>query len=117
MTRFISASKPSYLNTQSKLVQNIVKMICYRAETAFANLLTPHYKRAGQEVRMLVKAVILNPIDMEVDPEKQQLGITLYPLSNKRSNEAVRIICQNLNRTNTVYPGTNLRLTYKIATI
>ena len=105
------------LNTQSKLVQNIVKMICYRAETAFANLLTPHYKRAGQEVRMLVKAVILNPIDMEVDPEKQQLGITLYPLSNKRSNEAVRIICQNLNRTNTVYPGTNLRLTYKIATI
>ena len=109
-------SRYNQLNTESKLVQNIVKMICYRAETAFANLLTPHYKRASQEVRMLVKAVILNPINLEGDPEKQQLNITLYPLSNQRSNEAVRQICLTLNRTNTIYPGTNLRLNYKIAT-
>jgi hypothetical protein len=109
-------SRYNQLSTESKLLQNVIKMICYRAETAFANLLAPHYKRASQEIRMLIKSVIQTPINMEVDTEKEALNITLYPLANQRSNEAVRKICDKLNETETMYPGTNLRITYKIAT-
>jgi hypothetical protein len=105
------------LNRESKRVLNIIKIICYRAETAFANLLSPHYKRAKQEVRALIKSIIHTPIDMEVDKDKEQLKITLYPLSNQRSNEAVGKICGKINDTNTIYPGTNLRLIFKIAKI
>jgi len=53
---------------------------------------------------------------MEVDRNKEQLNITLYPLANQRSNLAVSNICETINQTNTKYPGTNLRLCYKIAT-
>jgi len=92
-------------------------MICYRAETAFACQLAPHYKRAEQEIRTLAKTVIQTPINLEVDQQNQELKITLYPLSNQRSNEAVGKICDRLNDTKTRYPGTNLRLNYKIATV
>ena len=104
------------LNQESKRVQNIIKIICYRAETALATLLSPHYKRAEDEMRMLVKAIINTPIDVEVNNENEELKCTLYPLANQRSNMAVGKICQTINQTNTIYPGTNLRLNYKIAT-
>ena len=104
------------LSQESKMFQNVIKMICYRAETALANLIAPHYKRANQEIRALIKSVINTPINMEVDSEKGELKINLYSLSNQRSNEAVGKICEKLNETNTIYPGTNLRLIYKIAT-
>jgi hypothetical protein len=105
------------LDSESKMVQPIIKIICYRAETALAGLLSPHYKRSEDEIRMLVKSIINTPIDMEVDIEHAELRITLYPLANQRSNEAVSKICQTINQTNTTYPGTNLRLSYKIATV
>ena len=62
------------------------------------------------------KAIINTPINMEVDIENQLLIITLYPLANQRGNEAVSNICDKVNTTNTVYPGTNLKLFFKIAT-
>jgi hypothetical protein len=105
------------INQESKKLQNIIKMICYRAETALASLLSSHYKRAEDEIRMLVKSIINTSINMEVDDENETLTISLYSLSNKRSNEAVSKICEKINSTNTIYPGTNLRLIYKIATV
>jgi len=55
------------LNRESKALQNVIKMICYRAETALANLIYPHYKRANQEIRALIKSIIHASINMEVD--------------------------------------------------
>jgi len=104
------------LNQESKTLQNAIKMICYRAETALAALLAPHYKRANQEIRALIKSIIKTPINLEVDKENQLLKITLYPLANQRSNDAVSKICETVNETNTIYPGTDLRLFFKIAT-
>jgi len=105
------------LNKESKALQNIIKIICYRAETALAALLSPHYKRANQEIRALIKSIIHTPINMEVDQKNELLKITLFSLSNQRSNEAVSKICDTVNATNTIYPGTNLRLNFKIATV
>ena len=110
------SSRYNRLNHESKMLQNVIKMICYRAETALANLIAPHYKRANQEIRALIKSVINTPINMEVDRENGELKINLYSLANQRSNEAVGKICETLNATNTIYPGTNLRLIYNIAT-
>jgi len=110
------SSRYNRLNHESQMLQNVIKMICYRAETSLANLIAPHYKRASQEIRALIKSVINTPINMEVDREKEELKINLYSLANQRSNEAVAKICETLNQTNTIYPGTKLRLIYKIAT-
>ena len=110
------ATRYNRLNQESKTLQNVIKMICYRAETALAALLSLHYKRANQEIRALIKSIIHTPVNMEVDGENELLKITLYPLANQRSNQAVSKICDTVNQTMTIYPGTNLRLFFKIAT-
>ena len=102
------------LHQESKTLQNIIKMICYRAETALAGKLAPHYKRADHEIRALVKSIIQTTINLDVDHEKELLTITLYPLSNQRSVEAVRNICDTVNEMQTIYPGTNLKMCFKI---
>ena len=104
------------LNKESKHLQNIIKMICYRAETSLANLLYPHYKRADDEIRTLIKSLIQTPVNMEVDHKNEELKINLSTLANIRSNEAITKICNSLNNTKTIYPGTNLKLIYKSAT-
>jgi hypothetical protein len=110
-------SRYTKLDQESKHLQNIVKMICYRAETALARLLEPHFSRSRDEIRALVKSIIKGQIDLRPDHENGKLEITLYPLANNRSNEAVRKIIHLLNQTRTKYPGTDLTLCYKTATI
>ena len=105
------------LHQESKYLMNIIKMICYRAETALANKLAPHFSRSDDEIRALVKAITHLSIDMIPDKENALLNITLYPLSNLRSQNALANIIDQVNATNTVYPGTTLIMKFKIATL
>jgi prepilin-type processing-associated H-X9-DG protein len=105
------------LKTESKHLQNIIKIICYRAETSLANQLAIHYKKAINEVRALVKSIIFARADIAPDYNQNTLTITLYSLATPRDNEAAAEICKTLNETETIYPGTNLKLFYKSATI
>lgn len=104
------------LNGESKHFQNIIKMICYRAESAFANLLAPHYKKSINEKRALTKKIINTRIDLKPDYEKKKLFVNLYTLSTPRDNNAVYKILETLNDSKTIYPGTDLVLCYEIAT-
>ena len=105
------------LKTESKHLQNIIKIICYRAETAFANLLAIDYKKSVNEIRSLVKSIIFNKIDLYPDYQNNLMIVCIYSMSTPRDNKAVENICQTLNETETVFPGTDLRLFYKIRTI
>jgi hypothetical protein len=104
------------LHIESKHFQNIIKMICYRAETSFANLLAPHYSKSSNEKRMLTKSIIKSNIDLIPCYKTNTLNINLYSLSTPRDNAAVKEMCQILNEQNVHYPGTNLRLRYNMAT-
>ena len=102
---------------ESKLFRNIIKMICYRAETSFASMLTKDYKKAFNEKRALAKSVINTPVDLWVDNENQKLLVTLYTQATPRDNQAVEQLCLKLNESNTKFPGTQLNLVYKTATM
>lgn len=104
------------LHLESKHFQNIIKMICYRAETSFANLLAPHYNKSINEKRMLTKSIIKSNIDLIPCYKTNTLTIKLYALSTPRENKAANKICTILNQQKTFYPGTNLRLNYKMTT-
>ncbi len=85
------------LKTESKHLQNIIKMICYRAETAFANLLAPHYIKSNDQIRALVKSIIFAKADIYPDYQKSTLTIRLNGLATPRDNLAVSEICHTLN--------------------
>ena len=63
------------LNMESKRFLNIIKMICYRAETACANLLSSGYAK-----RALVKSIIKSHADILPDYQNNQLLIKIYTL-------------------------------------
>ena len=101
------------LKTESKLLINVVKMICYRAESAVASLLEPYLSRADDEKRMLVKQIIQNNADLIPNYENNTLTITLHGLSTPRFNQAAHQLSKILNETETLFPGTNLRMIFK----
>ena len=104
------------LKTESKHLQNIIKIICYRAETALANLLASHYKKNADQIRALVKSIIFAKADLYPDYQTNILTVRLNSLATPRDNLAIKEICQILNDYEAVFPGTNLRLVFKTAT-
>jgi hypothetical protein len=104
------------LKTESKHLQNIIKMICYRAETAFANMLATEYKKKTNEIRALVKSIILSKADIMPDYKNHILTVILYSLATPRDNLVLQKICGILNDTETVFPGSDLKLVFEMAT-
>ena len=105
------------LHQESKYLMNILKMICYRAETALADKLAPHFSRADDEIRALVKAITHLSIDLRPDIENNMLHITLYPLANLRSQQAMANIIDEVNASRTIFPASNLVMKFEIATL
>jgi hypothetical protein len=105
------------LDFESKLFQNIIKMICYRAETSFSILLAANYQKKTTEMRALTKSLIASKANIIPDYENETLTVELYSLSNPRDNKAAIEICNTLNDSETKFPGTELQLIYKFATI
>lgn len=104
------------LDMEGKLFQNIIKMICYRAETAICLLLNSEIYTKQEEVRLLVKSIIKTRGDIIPDYKQNTLTIKLYTQSTPRNNNALEKLCETLTDSETIYPGTELRLIYKIAT-
>ena len=88
-------------------------MIAYRAETSIVNLLGDFYSKAKDEGRMLVKEIVKTDADLQPDYEKKTLTVKLHSLSTPRANKAVEQICQLLNESETIFPGTELRMIYQ----
>ena len=104
------------LKTESKHLQNIIKMICYRAETALANMLASEYKKKTNEIRALLKSVLFSKADIMPDYKNNTLSVKLYSLATPRDNIALEKICHLLNDTDTVFPGSDLKMVFNIAT-
>lgn len=101
------------LKPESKLFMNIIKMICYRSETSLAETIAPHFYKQKEEKRMLIKQLFKTPADINCNEKEQTLTITVGSLSASRYNEAIKSLCTILNETETIFPGTNLKLIYK----
>jgi hypothetical protein len=105
------------LKTESKILMNVIKMICYRAESAVASLLAPHLSNADKEKRMVVKQIIQANADLIPDYTKNTLTIKLYSLSAKRYNQATGKIASLLNQTQTLFPGTKLKMVFETSSV
>ena len=105
------------LKTESKHLQNIIKIICYRAESAIANLLASYYQKSDNEIRALVKSIIFAKADLYPNYQTNTLTVRLNSLATPRDNLAVREICQTINNYEAVFPGTNLKMVYKTETL
>lgn len=100
------------LAPERKRIHDAIRMATYNAESALARLLAPHYARADDEARSLLREAFRTPADLEVIGD--ELHVRLYPLSAPRRIRAIAGLCDELTATKTLYPGTKLTLVYTI---
>lgn len=113
--QMVESKRYNKLKHESKILMNIVKMICYRAETLVANLIAEilSIKDSHQEKRMIVKQIISSAADIIPDEKNNTLTVVLHALSARRFNDAAEKLAHLLNQTETVFPGTEMRLIFK----
>ncbi|MGH9294358.1 MAG: putative transposase [Acidimicrobiales bacterium] len=100
------------LDGERKRLHDAVRMATYNATSALARLLAPHYRRADDEARMILSEAFRSPADLEVTGD--ELHVRINPLSAGRRSRAIAGLCKELSATETLYPGTKLRLVYSV---
>ena len=92
------AERFQQLRTTKKHFVDTIKLIAYRAETALVALARENFASS---------------VDLYPDAEKKTLTVRLHQLSNGAHDEVLEHLCAELTATETVYPGTELRLVFQ----
>ena len=98
------------LVTERKHLTDIIKMVAYQAESDLIALLRPHYARVDQEGRTLLHELFAVAGDMRVADD--ELNITLAPLSSPHRTHVAQALCEILDKTETIFPGSRLRIRF-----
>ncbi len=98
---------------EKKHFLDLIKMIAYRAETAMSSIISEKMKNYD-ESRGLLKQIYLSDIDIKIDKVNHILEVHLHNFNNMVTDNVVKHLCQVLNDSDTFFPGTNLKLFYKL---
>jgi len=101
------------LSTERKHLTNVLKMVAYQTESDLVELIRPHYSRVEDEGRTFIQMALQDTADIE--PAEDQLRIMLAPLSSPHRSRVLEALCETLNNTNTLFPGTRLQMRYVVA--
>jgi hypothetical protein len=101
------------LRTERKHFVDTIKLIAYRAETALVGTAREALARSD-DGRALVRELMRTTADLLPDLEQNTLMVRLHPLPSRLQDQAVRHLAEELTATETVFPGTDLRLVFKL---
>ena len=104
------------LDTETKLIHHAIRIAAFNTAQSLARAIATDtgYTRADDEAHTLIRTALAGSGDIIPDPATNTLHIRLDPLPAPRHTAAIAELCQALNDTNTVYPGTDLTLRYSI---
>lgn len=92
---------------------NTIGMICYRAETALAVSLCDLDKALSlSDARALLQALFMTPGDLHPDAIAKTLEIHVHGASTPAANRRLKALFVALNETETLFPGTDLRMVF-----
>ena len=86
-------------------------MIAYRAETS-VSLMLKEYLSRRDDARPLVKGICQSSVDILPDNENKILNIKLHNMPTKGTNYIVTKLCEELNNSETKYPGTDYTMCF-----
>ncbi len=96
-----------------KRLMDTIRMIAYRAETAMVGLITGPTVHSPA-ARRLLQDLFVTEADILPDPENKKLNIRVHNASRTAANRALAQLFEHLNKAEVIYPGTDMRLVYKI---
>ena len=95
-----------------RLLMDTLRMIAYRAETAMATAVAPQLDNPDT-ARSLLKSLFRGDASLHPDEPAGTLTVRLLHQPTRAQDRALAPLLDELNRTRTVFPGTQLRLVYK----
>ena len=103
------------LPVAGRLFMDVVRMIAYRAET---RMMAPLIGAQGKKpnARRLLRALLTSDANIIPEPAQDILRIQLLGLGSDACDRMLAPLIEELNATRTIYPGTELRLVYEMAT-
>lgn len=101
------------LRTERKNFIDTIRMIAYRAETSLVSLLREHLARS-HDARTLVRQILETDADLLPDTNTKTLTVRIHHLTQPAHDQVLEKLCATLNETQTLFPGTDLTLIFKI---
>lgn len=101
------------LKPTKRLLFDTIKILVYRAETAMANTLKEKLDR-NQDARSLIRQLMKTHADIIPDNQNKILKVRLHGFTAKRHDRAMNDLLTTLNETETLYPGTDMKLVYSM---
>ena len=108
------ADRFTRLRSERKHFIDTLKMVAYRAETCMASLLREHMARGGDDARALLRQIFQTEADLTPDLAANTLTVRLHHLTQAAHDQAIEKLLTDLNATQTVFPGTELVLVFKL---
>lgn len=113
LTDLPAADQFPRLRAERKHFVDTIKLLAYRAETALVGTLREKLARPD-DGRALVRELMRTTADLRPDLEAKTLTVRLHPLTSALQDEAVRHLAAELTATETLFPGTDLRLVFAL---
>lgn len=101
------------LRPERKHFVDTIKLIAYRAETTMAGAAREKLARSD-DARALLRRLYTTPSDLIPDLTAKTLTVRLHHQAAALQDAAVAHLCSDLNATETLFPGTELRLIYEL---
>jgi hypothetical protein len=101
------------LATEKKHFIDTLKLIAYRAETTMAQCLSESLARTD-DTRSLLRQVYGLEADLLPDRQTKTLRVAIHHCATAAQDTALCALCEELNQTQTIFPGTDLRLIYQV---
>lgn len=109
----LPADRFQQFSRAKKHLVDTIKMVAYRAETALAMSLRAHMARTD-DARALLREIFVTAADLCPDETAGTLTVNLHHLSNACSDRLASQLAEELNATETIFPGTQLRMVFKL---
>ena len=101
------------LRTERKHFLDTIKMIAYRAETSLVSILREHLARSD-DARTLIRQIFETEADLLPNLTNKTLTVRIHHLTQAAHDQVLEKLCAALNETQTVFPGTDLTMIFKI---
>ena len=99
------------VHNERKQLVDTIKLIASRSEIALASIIKK-YMAKPKEARALMEQFYKSSADFKVDSPKNILHVQIHHQATAREDVVLTKLCEYLNETETVFPGSDLKLQY-----
>jgi len=100
------------INDQKQLLETI-KIIGFLAESSLANQIRPMMSN-DEQAKMTIKSIYQSTADLKVDKQNNKLYVLLHHSNFAHVDVIINKLFDILNDTETEFPGSNLKICYKL---